>query len=351
MQDNLYNKETLDSKLFQIKGPSNTRKGHYLFIRDINLSIGVNITWKRPRKELLNNQKSATFVDWNVLKFTMNQKIPTYIYEKGNIVRLILFTAAFALVFINIYQPFNSKNWFLVTDITYFLFSSLIILTGVLVVVVSRIIMYHYCKNHDLELIQYCFWIFAEILAMATFYTLFEKIFLKDTRDVGDMMEQSFINTSLVLLLPYFISWLLFSWKDKNMKLEKIALEGSTTDQSTKNMISFYDEKGDFKLSVQSDQLLYLEAADNYVKVYFLNKGKLSNSMLRNSLKTLDESFINTSMIRCHRSFIVNFDKVKILRKEKDGIYLVFDHENIPDIPVSKTYAERVITKFSHYSV
>jgi len=135
------------------------------------------------------------------------------------------------------------------------------------------------------------------------------------------------------------------------MKLEKIALEGNTSDQPNKNMVSFYDEKGDFKLSAQSDQLLYLEAADNYVKIHFLNKGKISNFMLRNSLKTLDEGFLNTSMIRCHRSFIVNFDKVKILRKEKEGIYLVLDQENIPDIPVSKTYAERVMNKFSHYSV
>jgi DNA-binding LytR/AlgR family response regulator len=72
--------------------------------------------------------------------------------------------------------------------------------------------------------------------------------------------------------------------------------------------------------------------------------------MLRNSLKTLDIGFLNTSMIRCHRSFIVNFDKVKILRKEKEGIYLVLDQENIPDIPVSKTYVERVMSNFLHFS-
>lgn len=286
----------------------------------------------------------------------MNQKIPEYIYEKKNIIRLILFTAAFALIFINIYQPFNSKNWFpLIGNKSFlfsnlFLFSSLIILTGVLVVVLSRIIMYHYCKKNDLQLWQYCFWVFAEILAMASFYTLFEIIAMKDPRTFEEMMKQSIVNTSLVLLFPYSISWLFFSWKDKNMKLEKIAQEGNLSDKPTKNMISFYDEKGDFKLSVQSDQLLYLEAADNYVKVHFLNKGKLSNFMLRNSLKTLDVGFQNTSMIRCHRSFIVNFDKVKILRKEKEGIYLVLDQENIPDIPVSKTYVERVMSNFSHFS-
>jgi hypothetical protein len=281
----------------------------------------------------------------------MNQKIPEYLYEKGNIVRLIFFTAFFALAFINLYKPFGSNEWFRVSETTYFLGSSMIMLTGVIVVVISRIIMYQYCKKKDLKLLGYCIWVLAEILAMSTFYTLFEKIVLLDIRPIEGMIKQSFINTSLVLLLPYAMSWLYFSWKDKNKKLEKIALEEGTSDLTKRGMISFYDEKGEFKLSVQSEQLLYLESADNYVKIFYLNKGKLSNFMLRNSLKTLDENFLNTVMVRCHRSFIVNFDKVKVLRKEKDGIFLALDYENIPDIPVSKTYSERVMEKFSRYSV
>ena len=34
--------------------------------------------------------------------------LPKYLTDKGNIVRLIALTAAFALVFINIYAPFGS---------------------------------------------------------------------------------------------------------------------------------------------------------------------------------------------------------------------------------------------------
>ena len=41
-----------------------------------------------------------------------DQKIPSYIYGKQNIVRLILWTALFALVFINIYKPFSSTSWY-----------------------------------------------------------------------------------------------------------------------------------------------------------------------------------------------------------------------------------------------
>ena len=72
-----------------------------------------------------------------------DQKIPSYIYGKQNIVRLILWTALFALVFINIYKPFSSTSWYKVSEFKFFVFSSLIILTGVLVVVLSRIILFH----------------------------------------------------------------------------------------------------------------------------------------------------------------------------------------------------------------
>jgi len=286
-----------------------------------------------------------------VINVSMPQKTPDYLYEKSNIVRLILFTAVFAIGFINIYKPFGSFEWIKEANTMYFLYSSLITLTGVLVVVISRIIMYYYCKKHDLPLLYYGLWVLAEILLMSTFYALFEKLALRDIRTFEELIKTSALNTSLVLLLPYTILWLYFAWADKKKKLEQIDQEDNVPLQTKKGMLSFHDEKGELKLSVQTDQLLYLESADNYVKIHFLNKGKITHFMLRNSLKNLDESLANTAMIRCHRSYVVNFDKVKVLRKEKDGIYLAMDEENIPDLPVSKTYTERVMVKFSLYSV
>jgi len=279
----------------------------------------------------------------------MNQKVPDYLNEKGNIVRLIIYTAVFALVFINIYQPFSSKNWFPVSEVKYFLFSSLIILTGVLVVVISRIIMFHYSRKHDLYVRQYAVWILAEILAMSLFYTMLETFAFDDTRSLTEMMKQSVINTSLVLLLPYFTLWLYFALKDKSKKLEILSHELEVHDQPAKGILNFFDEKKELRLSVLSEQVLWIEAADNYIKIHYLNKGKVSAFMVRNTLKVVEESLVNSCMVRCNRSTIVNFDHVKILRKEKEGILLGLDNENIPDIPVSKTYAEKVVLRFSNY--
>ncbi len=281
----------------------------------------------------------------------MPQKTPDYLTEKNNIVRLILFTAVFALGFINLYHPFGTFESIKPSPSVFFFYSSLITLTGVLVVVISRIIMYYYCKKRSLSLIYYGFWVLAEILAMSSFFALFEKLALDDPRPFTDLMKVSALNTSLVLLLPYTILWLYFAWADKKKKLEQLDQQDNVPPKTKKGMLSFHDEKSELKLSVQTDQLLYLESADNYVKIHYLNKGKITHFMLRNSLKNLDDSLASTPMIRCHRSYVVNFDKVKVLRKDKDGIYLALDEENIPDIPVSKTYTDRVMAKFALYSV
>src|SRR5690606_24541434 len=152
-------------------------------------------------------------------------------------------------------------------------------------------------------------------------------------REIREVFEQSLYNTALVLLLPYSISWLYLSWKEKSQLLENIEQE-NIQNKASKTLIAFPDEKGDLKISVMLENLLYIESADNYATIYYINKSSKSHYMIRNSLKWMEENLaMDTPLIRCHRSYIVNLDKVKILKKEKNGIMLELDAESTPDIP------------------
>lgn len=274
--------------------------------------------------------------------------VPSYLIEKHNIVRLILFTSLFALVFINIYAPFDLNKWFNQTRLEFLTYSSLIILAGVLVVVLSRVIMYQVCKRYIINIWQFLFWIVAEVFLMALFYALFEKYFLDDNRIFSELVKISAKNTALVLLLPYSILWLYFSWIDKKEQIERLA-DVQFFPANTRNMIPFYDDKGILKFSIKKENLLYLESAENYVSICYLNKGKVSKFLHRETLKKIEESFSGTEIIRCHRSYMVNFEKIKVIRKEKDGLKLEFDNPSVMDIPVSKTYITSVMNTFSKY--
>ena len=277
-----------------------------------------------------------------------DQKIPSYIYGKQNIVRLILWTALFALVFINIYKPFSSTSWYKVSEFKFFVFSSLIILTGVLVVVLSRIILFHWGKRHAITVRAYAIWIVLEIFFMSLFYTIYTLV-LNPEREYMEVFNDSAVNTSLVLLLPYSVLHLYFSYKEKERQL-RLLEENQTEAAVRQSVFSFYDEKNELRLSVKRSTLLYLESADNYVCIWYLNKGQLTKFMLRTSLKAIEESLADTNVLRCHRSFMVNFDQVKVIRREKEGVYLELGIEKVPDIPISKTYSEKVTRWFQTYS-
>ena len=278
----------------------------------------------------------------------LGHKIPAYIYEKSNIVRLVLLTALFALVFINIYKPFSSSNWYPVSEFKFFVFSSLIILTGVLVVVISRIVMYYWGRKHVVSVGGYSLWILLEIFFMSLFYTIYTLV-LNPEREYLSVFKESAINTSLVLLLPYSALHLYFSYQEKERQLR--LLEEDRAEAANKlSVFSFYDEKHELRLSVKRTNLLYIESADNYVCIWYLNKGVLTKFMLRNSLKAIEESLTETNVLRCHRSYLVNFDQVKVIRREKDGVYLELGVEKVPDIPISKTYSEKVTHWFMTYS-
>jgi DNA-binding LytR/AlgR family response regulator len=271
----------------------------------------------------------------------LTEKVPSYLYEKANLIRLVLFTAIFALVFINIYKPFNSEHWYNVSELMFFVYSSLVILTGVLVVVVSRIILYFYVKKHAITYGQYGVWILFEIFFMALFYTVYV-LSIRDHSDILKTFKESVTNTSLILLFPYAILLLYFSWREKERRLQRMEEDKQAGGIQKPNIIPFYDEKGELRLSVPQEHLLYIESADNYVIIWYLNKNVASRFVLRSTLKALEERLEEAHVLRCHRSYLVNFDRIKIIRREREGVNLDLGVDGVPNIPISKTYSEKI---------
>ena len=281
-----------------------------------------------------------------------SQQLPKYLTAKGNIVKLILLTAAFALVFINIYAPFDSRHWLEkpITDWQYLFYSSLVILTGVLVVVISRIIMYYAGQHHKLLVWHYLVWVLAEVMFMALFFSLFEKLVLKDDGIFMDLLKIAAKHTALVLLLPYAVLWLYFSWDDKQQQLKQLT-EGVVMPDNSRNMIPFYDERGGLKFSIKMGSLLYIESADNYVNIFYLDNAKVLRYTLRSTIMRMEEFFDGTETIRCHRSYMVNFERVKMLRKKRHELTLELDAPGVLEVPVSKTYIKNVMETFTKFSL
>ncbi|MFW5821430.1 MAG: LytTR family DNA-binding domain-containing protein, partial [Bacteroidota bacterium] len=276
----------------------------------------------------------------------VESKIPEFLTDRKNTTRQLIFTSVFALVFINLYSPFGVNTWQL-TQLQLFFYSSLVILAGLLIIALSRIIMYLVTNYRQLSIGNYILWIAAEIVSLAIVYVLLQYYIISPPADLFSAFKESLKVTMLVLLLPYTISYLYLSWREKNKKLEQLSSSRESESNPVPLHMPFRDEKGELRFSLKSEDLLYLEAADNYVKIHYMDGKRIQNFMIRNSLKNLEKDLSTWGIIRCHRSYMVNFARVKIIRKEKDGLILEMDTEDGLSLPISETYVKEVIKAFS----
>lgn len=96
------------------------------------------------------------------------------------------------------------------------------------------------------------------------------------------------------------------------------------------------DQKNEF-LSVNQDQLLYLQSQDNYTEVYYLKNDELRKKLLRGSLSSFEKQ-LPRPLFRCHRSYIVNLLAIESLKGNSQGYQLNLRHGEI-SIKVSRKYA------------
>ena len=275
------------------------------------------------------------------------QIIPRYLLTKRNQVLMVTSAAALALTFIIIYKPIGSHQWGgkELSGVRFFVYSLLIVLLGMSIVALSRVVMFKYTKRHEITYLSYGIWVFVELVFMAIAYTICS--FLSGMQnDVWEAFNKALFHTSLTLFIPYIIIITTLTLQDKNRRLRQIEddLDQVAMQKAAgKGLISFYDERDELQLSVTKENLLYIEAADNYVCIWYMKNNLPKKLMLRNTLKRTSELLANTNIMRCHRGFMVNMEQVKVLRREKEGFYLELGINNVPDIPVSKTYGKAVL--------
>ena len=112
-------------------------------------------------------------------------------------------------------------------------------------------------------------------------------------------------------------------------------------------MINLHDNNGTLRLSINTDALYYLESEDNYIKVYYKHKERILSYMLRSRTRSVEESLKDTSMVRCHRSYIVNINKIQLMEEDKRMHYITLNDKSIGRIPVSKSYYDKVVASLN----
>jgi hypothetical protein len=117
--------------------------------------------------------------------------------------------------------------------------------------------------------------------------------------------------------------------------------------QSSKNLanapeIELRSENGTDKVQVSTGNLLFIQSQDNYANIVKCDNGKTEETLLRSSLKNLEQQLSAPFVIRCHRSFIVNLTQVRSVMGNARHYTLIFkNHAQL--IPVSRESEKQIL--------
>ncbi|MDH6303436.1 hypothetical protein M2459_000630 [Parabacteroides sp. PF5-5] len=117
--------------------------------------------------------------------------------------------------------------------------------------------------------------------------------------------------------------------QQKTYTSELITLSGNTKDS----------------IELHPEQLIYLEAFGNYVKVNYIENETVKQKLLRATIKQIENQLSATPfIIRCHRAFLVNTNHISSVKGNSQGYRLLFDYPT-EEVPVSRAYAKEIREK------
>lgn len=276
--------------------------------------------------------------------------IPAYLRDRYQLLGTVTFAALFSVIFLLVSIPFSNNAWFRLGNSTFFGFTALFATGSLAIMIISKVILYKTRNTLPMTYWGYAGWCFSEIFLITVLYTVFTVTIARpEDQNAIVIFFHALVYTFVCLGVPYIIAAMFFTIIDQNrtirlMNMQDVVTEETSTESDPVQKFTLFDNNGVLKLSVSSANLYYVESDDNYIKVWYSdNKGDLQTYMLRCRLKTVEESFAGSDLIRCHRKFIVNMQKLKVLQKVGGTYEITLDNEAIDPIPVTKTYIGNVL--------
>lgn len=289
---------------------------------------------------------------------SLSDRVPEYLLGKYQLMATVIVTVCFSLVFLFLSIPFSDSAWLTVGANQSFAYTVAFFLFCIGFISASKRLMYRMRTSLDFTYARYIAWDSAEVIVICLIYTFFTTegvsygLIEYPKTSVPVIFGTSFVYVLVSLGVPYVVSAMHFALNDKNNTIRLLNLEsvvGDFSDSAEKDKrITLFDNNGVLKFSIKQENLYYIESDDNYIQVWYMDRsGELKQYMLRCRLKTIEDSFVDSDLLRCHRKYIVNMSKVRVLKAEKDAYYIDLDLDSLDPIPVSKTYEEAILSRFN----
>lgn len=239
----------------------------------------------------------------------------------------------FFISFVLIYQP-RAIYQLLDMQQAMFSFNTTIITCIILgVMIISRVLLLVLYQQFRMDWWRFVVWEVAETVIMGLFMALYLTLMYQGEFLYFQMVGQSTYNLLIINIYPYVIFNLAMA----------IAHQKEESASYDDTLMRFVDSTQRVKLMIASSAVLYIKAEENYVHIYYMEGERQKTYPLRASMKSLEELMHKHGLIRCQRSYYVNPQHIKVLRRDKEGMITAeLNTLNAQAIPVSPRYYDEL---------
>jgi hypothetical protein len=254
----------------------------------------------------------------------------------------ILLISLFFCFFMIFFQPFGVNNYDPKESITPF-FVGIIVSMGVYLAVlllINEFLIFPLVFWEEIYRWQILIWLIWSNIYTATGLFLFYNV-LGEWHDFRFLSWLEFIGNFTALSIIPLIAIFFYGKMKHFQEHTETTVDYQPESNSIINIPS--DNQNDVN-SFSLDSILFLESEDNYVAIHFIHKELSSKTLVRTSLKKIDDMKLHPALVRSHRSYIVNLIHLAKYDGNKQQGLITLRHVSYP-IPVSKSYASDLLLR------
>lgn len=258
-----------------------------------------------------------------------------YLDSSRNKLLLACSLVVFILVFLTVYNPFNMNDWG-VSILGY-------IGIGASVVLLNQFVTRKIFEMQKFKLYQLILSGIGEILVMTFFIYL---IYSPQLPSFSEKLEEYLLTLNYVCLIisgPYILFVWFMASRERISSYKEVMSKNNLVLGSHKNkeLLTITGENNKVILAINYGQLLYIKSSGNYLDIYYLKGETASKELVRVSLKELEAKITNSSIVRIHRSYMVNKHRISSFKKTRKGYKLLVQHAPEEILPVSLGYKDK----------
>lgn len=190
-------------------------------------------------------------------------------------------------------------------------------------------------------------WTFSKELALNFIFLVLNSVsFVFYARYVGGI-KITFHTTIIIVIMSLVVAAVLINVNELIFLKSRIrdlseppeeATETGKNEEEKDALIEFESENKTEYFQLYISQIVLVKSANNYIEVIYRQNEKLHHRLIRNTMKNAEKLFAGyPSLIRCHRSCIINKNYIEKVSKDNVGLKItMIDYPQV--VHVSRQY-------------